>query len=571
MSSPSYGFTKFTACPAHFGVFPGEELPSSQQSSTPSAAAASADEASSVNSAWTPLIGPVRVVEPIDACKPIAEYAYAYPPDGYDIWNQNPTGGQQNTSIPSLDSYVTMKNSRGLIFGSIGIVRRGGCVFVEKAYHLAQAGAIGVIVVDNKPETSSEIGPLFAMSGDNDFNDLMKHIHIPVVLLLGAERDQLFNIIRTHWNHTHSALNIMLTKEYNLADSFNTALSIMNTEIIREHEKLPLNNIVGDTHTSFQLISHLYQSSSVSMKTLHLNKISDTIGFSISYNNNSDMFHLRDSMSPSSPASSPLSTSPSPSSSSTSESPRSSSAGSDSEAAEDDDVTRTETTPSDSINPLSWSFTFSINNDLERSSYFLPINENNDSLFVGDNNNNNNTVIKGSPKDISIWRDLFDTTLKQIKLNTECQHFMLAVLQISLHKVCPSDSPYYMNQTIQISRRHYELINTCLSELLHLNEKSISRQQEQAQPSDNNNNKGTTTTNSDNNNNNNSDNIVITLQLGFQLISNDDLSSTTIFPPTFSSSPPPSHPVDPHAPAADEAGVSQTTSTPTPAPRKDEL
>ncbi|CAH8843404.1 unnamed protein product [Trichobilharzia szidati] len=344
----------------------------------------------------------------------------------------------------------------------------------------------------------------------------------------------------------------------------------MNTEIIREQEKLPLNNnIVGDTHTSFQLISHLYQSSSVSMKTLHLNKISDTIGFSISYNNNSDMFHLRDSVSPTSSASSPSSTSPS--SSSTSESPRSSSVGSDSETDEDDDVTRTETTPSDSINPLSWSFTFSINNDLERSSYFLPINENNDSIFVGDNNNNN-TVIKGSPKDISIWRDLFDTTLKQIKLNTECQHFMLAVLQISLHKVCPSDSPYYMNQTIQISRRHYELINTCLSELLHLNEKSISRQQEQAQPSDKNNNKGTTTTNSDNNNNNNnSDNIVITLQLGFQLISNDDLSSTTIFPPTFSSSPPPSHPVDPHAPAADEAGISQTTSTSTPTPRKDEL
>ncbi|VDQ02439.1 unnamed protein product [Trichobilharzia regenti] len=220
MNSPSYGFTKFTACPAHFGLFPGEKLPSSQQDSqnrqqsTPSAA--EAEKASSVNSTWTPLIGPVHVVEPIDACKPIAEYGYAYPPEN-DIWNQNPTGGQQNTSIHSSDSYITVKNSKGPMVGSIGIVRRGGCVFVEKAYHLAQAGAIGVIVVDNKPETSSEIGPLFAMSGDNDNNDLMKYIHIPVVLLLGVERDQLFSIIRTHWNHTQEAMNIMLTKEYNLA------------------------------------------------------------------------------------------------------------------------------------------------------------------------------------------------------------------------------------------------------------------------------------------------------------------------------------------------------------------
>lgn len=152
---PSYGFTKFVACPAHFGLFPGEELiqgkgeqqqkeagtkdsntfenqakQQQQQQSTFS----SSSSANPSERRWKPLVGPVRVVYPMDACQPIMEEAYAYP--SVDLqWNQNST----ESLNPSLfNSSEIMRQSKGSISGAIGIVRRGGCVFVEKAYHLAQ-------------------------------------------------------------------------------------------------------------------------------------------------------------------------------------------------------------------------------------------------------------------------------------------------------------------------------------------------------------------------------------------------------------------------------------------------
>ncbi|CAH8524279.1 unnamed protein product [Schistosoma bovis] len=465
---PSYGFTKFVACPAHFGLFPGEELiqgkgeqqqkeagtkdsntfesqAKQQQQSTFS----SSSSANPSERRWKPLVGPVRVVYPMDACQPIMEEAYAYP--SVDLqWNQNST----ESLNPSLfNSSEIMRQSKGSISGAIGIVRRGGCVFVEKAYHLAQAGAIGVIIVDNKPDTSSEIGPLFALSGDDD--ELNKKIHIPIVLLLSIERDKLLNLMRIHWNHTNQPIHVMLTKEYDVAESFNSALS--------------MNRVNSEKNQSdtIELITDLYQQSIIPIiNILCSNKITESISVSMLQNSTMNL----------------------------------------------QNVSMTKINEENTIKNL-WLFTFIMNQN-ESSSYFIPTTTN-----TTDNTTNNNTnqILKGSLKELSIWRDLFVITLKQIGINHDCYHLILAFIQIALHKLSSIDSLNYTNKTINISIEYYQLINDCLIETVHLcNTTTTTQEQSYHNLMDNNYISKT----------------VITLQLGFQFTP----------PPSSSSSPPPPHP-----------------------------
>ena len=49
--------------------------------------------------------------------------------------------------------------------GSIVLMERGDCMFVDKARRIQAAGAIGGIVVDHTGGTAAESSPLFAMSG----------------------------------------------------------------------------------------------------------------------------------------------------------------------------------------------------------------------------------------------------------------------------------------------------------------------------------------------------------------------------------------------------------------------
>ncbi|CAH8528221.1 unnamed protein product [Heterobilharzia americana] len=438
INAPSYGFIRFSACPAHFGIFPGEEIQGEQQDEERSQAINTFDKeigqqstatllsSSSVNSSetrkatWQPLVGPVRVVDPIDACKPITNDSYAYPSDSLS-WNQNPT----EIGINSPSSIEIMLQSKGPISGSIGIVRRGGCVFVEKAYHLAQAGAIGVIIVDNKPETSSETGPLFAMSGDTDV--MSNKIRIPVVLLMGVERDKLFNLMRTHWNRTSQPMTVMLTKEYDPGESFNTAALSINTEN-RAITLNDSNNIeaLESGYSSFELISDLYQSPFQIDKNYFI-KVSDIINFSISQGDSKN-FHLRysnlSSSSPSSSSSSPVENNC-------------------------QSIRDNVTTTSKLITSL-WLLTFTMNAQ-EQSNYFIPFKD-------GDDKQQNNTTmasdstIKGSPKEISNWVDLFKSTLKQIEINNECHHLVLLLFKSHYIK-----SVQLIHLIIQIKQFIYQL------------------------------------------------------------------------------------------------------------------
>ncbi|XP_075228835.1 ER degradation enhancer, mannosidase alpha-like 2 isoform X2 [Lycorma delicatula] len=74
--------------------------------------------------------------------------------------------------------------------GRIAIVERGDCMFVEKARRLVLAGAVGGIVVDNTPESSSGASPMFAMSGDGKDD-----VPIPVVFLFSQDAWKLLQAL----------------------------------------------------------------------------------------------------------------------------------------------------------------------------------------------------------------------------------------------------------------------------------------------------------------------------------------------------------------------------------------
>uniref|UniRef100_A0A0A9Y3V7 alpha-1,2-Mannosidase n=1 Tax=Lygus hesperus TaxID=30085 RepID=A0A0A9Y3V7_LYGHE len=74
------------------------------------------------------------------------------------------------------------------ISGRIAIVQRGDCMFIDKARHIMEAGAIGGIVMDNKG--NGKTSPMFAMSGDGTDD-----VDIPVVFLFYDDAWKLLNAL----------------------------------------------------------------------------------------------------------------------------------------------------------------------------------------------------------------------------------------------------------------------------------------------------------------------------------------------------------------------------------------
>ncbi|KAL3079211.1 hypothetical protein niasHT_007301 [Heterodera trifolii] len=87
--------------------------------------------------------------------------------------------------------------------GRVAVVRRGSCMFEEKAFNVQRAGAIGMVVIDNRNDTNSsdQNAFLFAMSGspaeDEGKVTVVEEVHIPCVFLFHAEAillmDQMFS------------------------------------------------------------------------------------------------------------------------------------------------------------------------------------------------------------------------------------------------------------------------------------------------------------------------------------------------------------------------------------------
>ena len=73
----------------------------------------------------------------------------------------------------------------------IAITKRGDCMFVNKARNMEKLGAVGMLVLDNNPDSSASVTNMFSMSGDGT-ND----IKIPVLFLYGKEAATLMDVLK---------------------------------------------------------------------------------------------------------------------------------------------------------------------------------------------------------------------------------------------------------------------------------------------------------------------------------------------------------------------------------------
>ena len=70
-------------------------------------------------------------------------------------------------------------------------------MFSEKARVVEDAGAIAMVVLDNKPGSSFKAGPPFAMSGD-PASQGVKSIKIPAVFLFDEEAQMLRQAVENY-------------------------------------------------------------------------------------------------------------------------------------------------------------------------------------------------------------------------------------------------------------------------------------------------------------------------------------------------------------------------------------
>uniref|UniRef100_A0AAR2JPE7 alpha-1,2-Mannosidase n=1 Tax=Pygocentrus nattereri TaxID=42514 RepID=A0AAR2JPE7_PYGNA len=87
--------------------------------------------------------------------------------------------------------------------GHIALALRGDCMFAAKARRLQEAGAIGVIFIDQREDSSSAETPLFQMVGDGESTD---DITVPLVFLFSREGAILTGALQEHQNVDHLLL-----------------------------------------------------------------------------------------------------------------------------------------------------------------------------------------------------------------------------------------------------------------------------------------------------------------------------------------------------------------------------
>ncbi|KAL5012350.1 hypothetical protein ScPMuIL_010901 [Solemya velum] len=110
---------------------------------------------------------------------------------GYNLKTSSRVQGQLIMSKPFGACTAIVEPSK--MVGKIAVLQRGDCMFVDKARHIQDAGAIGGIVIDNTEGSSVENQPLFAMSGDG------KHdVGIPMVFLFHLEGMTLMEAMAVH-------------------------------------------------------------------------------------------------------------------------------------------------------------------------------------------------------------------------------------------------------------------------------------------------------------------------------------------------------------------------------------
>ncbi|CAL8086322.1 unnamed protein product [Calicophoron daubneyi] len=228
LDPPEFGRLRLESCPAHFGRFPGEPSLSSPDNESSEPVELPPDILHQSDRTWRPLIGNAVVVEPLDGCSSISKLAYAYPSIHLPWTNESNETDWKKLKTERLAEYMAMNSSQMPLAGSIGIVRRGGCMFIDKARNLVEAGAIGGIVMDNVDDTSIAKSMPFTMSGDQDpaKNDL----RLPFTLLLAEERDRLLDQMRRRWSEAQKPTLLMLTKDYYPSESLSASLASLSAQ-----------------------------------------------------------------------------------------------------------------------------------------------------------------------------------------------------------------------------------------------------------------------------------------------------------------------------------------------------
>ncbi|CAK9800571.1 ER degradation-enhancing alpha-mannosidase-like protein 3 [Anthophora plagiata] len=109
---------------------------------------------------------------------------------GLELQGLNKVTGKVVFTFPS--TACTDLHNAEILKGTIAVMNRGSCMFIEKARRIQQAGAIAGIVLDNVDGSSAGTSPIFAMSGDGKEVD---DVSIPVVFLFSMEAAELLKAI----------------------------------------------------------------------------------------------------------------------------------------------------------------------------------------------------------------------------------------------------------------------------------------------------------------------------------------------------------------------------------------
>lgn len=132
----------------------------------------------------------------------LKEYQTGTAQFGYDLRKNPGVFGRLLIADP-FDACNTLTNSNQDFYDKIVVVKRGNCMFVEKARHVEAAGGVGMIVVDNAEDTTFSTSPLFSMSGDG-----VNNISIPSVFLFGKEGREL--VLAYNFDTTEAKSNFLV-------------------------------------------------------------------------------------------------------------------------------------------------------------------------------------------------------------------------------------------------------------------------------------------------------------------------------------------------------------------------
>eukprot|EP00108_Taenia_solium_P011562 TsM_000301700 transcript=TsM_000301700 gene=TsM_000301700 len=187
---PHLGRTRFEAGPSMFTFYPGESP--------------NITDGTTLDVDWQPVMGPLVIAEPFDACTPVYS-------DGFLLANEQLHADLVEPSLHEDFELGDGSKPRRLLKDAIVLVKRGGCMFLEKAVNM---GARGVIVVDSTPGTSSARDKLFYMSGDApDGTPPREMLQLPFVFVFHEEGRALVSAMERRWKLNREPVLAMIAKE----------------------------------------------------------------------------------------------------------------------------------------------------------------------------------------------------------------------------------------------------------------------------------------------------------------------------------------------------------------------